>query len=162
MGVRLVTNWAATGKSRLHGHVGYLTRRYSGATRPTYSGIAGHLDWDWPLTGKTLINLAIYRDLNNSELTGTGSYQKVTGIRALAQWQLRPKLTLATTLGYEINAYGGTTLDESIDSLGMQASYSPTTWGNLSFSAQRQRRVSNDSLRQFDATVLTLKGMLRF
>lgn len=159
--VRLVMNWGVTGKSRLHGRVGYLTQNYNHSGVQNFSGLNGRLDWDWTPTGKTLVNLAAYRELYNSELVGA-NHEEVTGTSAQAQWQVLPKVALGAMFSYDNNKYSGTTLDENIRTAGLNATYKPWSGGNLTLSVQNQRRGSNLNLREFDATVLNLSALLQF
>ena len=154
-------NWNVTGKSRLHGRVGYLNQNYNRSGVQNFSGLNGRLDWDWTPTGKTLVNLAAYRELYNSELAGS-DHEEVTGTSARAQWQVLPKVALGAMFSYDNNKYSGTTLDENIRSAGLNATYKPWSGGNITLSVQNQRRRSNNSLREFDATVLNLSALLQF
>jgi exopolysaccharide biosynthesis operon protein EpsL len=159
--VRLVMDWSVTGKSRLHGRVGYLSQNYNQSGVQNYSGLNGRLAWDWTPTGKTLVNLAAYRELYNTELAGA-DYEEVGGIRAQAQWQAFSKVAVGGLLSYEKDKYIGTTLDESVRTASLNATYKPWPIGDFTLSLQNQQRDSNNDLRDYQATMLNLSAMLRF
>lgn len=159
--VKLVANVQVTGKSRLRARVGYLSREYEGGNTQDFSGMNGRIDWDWVPSGKTMLNFALFRELNNTELAGA-TQQSVHGASASAQWQPRAKLVLGLSARSETQAYDGTTLDDRISSLGASASYTPWRDSSITLSAQRQSRSSTAALRDFDATVLALSAEFRF
>jgi len=159
--IRMAANWRVTGKSRLVGQIGYLNRDDNGAGNGGFSGLNGRLGWDWAPGSKTQVNLAIYKELNNSERLGA-DYLDVTGTQARVSWLVYPKISLGASFSYEDNTYSGTTLNEDIYSAGVDATYSPWAGSDVTVGIKHQARNSNVSTREFDATALTLSAVLRF
>src|SRR5690606_21074763 len=64
----LVARWAATGKSTFEARAGYTRREHDQVPQRDFDGFTGRLDWDWFIANKTLLNVAIWRQLNSLEL----------------------------------------------------------------------------------------------
>lgn len=158
--VHLVANWRITGKSRLQGRIGHISRNDNRAGGGA-SGMNGRLDWEWIPGGKSLLNFAIYKELKNAELAGAESLD-TTGVSARAAWQYSSKITFGATLSADNNTYNGIPQDEDVFNAGVNVTYSPWPGGDITLGLQRQKRDSNVTIREFDASMLTLSAVLRF
>lgn len=101
-----VVHWVATGLSTLDARLGYTSRRYDEVSQRNFDGITGRLSWDWTPGGKTLINLAMWRELQGiTDLTA--SYVLSNGISLGPSWAPTSKLVFQAKLAYVKNNYQG-------------------------------------------------------
>ena len=101
-----VVHWVATGLSKLDARLGYTYRTYNEVAQRDYDGVTGRLSWDWTPGGKTLINLAMWRELQGvTDLSA--SYVLSDGISLGPSWAPTSKLVLQARLVYLRNDYQG-------------------------------------------------------
>jgi len=101
-----VVHWVATGVSTLDARLGYTSRRYEQVSQRNFDGVTGRLGWDWTPAGKTLINLAVWRQLQGiTELNA--SYVLSRGISLGPSWAPTVKLVFQARLLYVNNDYLG-------------------------------------------------------
>lgn len=89
----LGVTWTPTGKTRLQAKLGYTQRTYSDVPERNFSGITGRLSTDLFPTGKTALNLAVYREIGAYDDTNT-SYTLNNGVAIGGTWFASAKTTL--------------------------------------------------------------------
>ncbi len=157
-----VATWQPSGKTRLRGRLGYINREYASAGARDFSGLEARLDADWAPTGKSLVNAAAYRELNESDLGVANNYAEVTGLDLTAQWQILPKTGVGPFLRLENHRYDGTSIDDDYLSFGVRAAYQPWPGGDLALTVQRSTRESSLPSRDFSATTISLTAAMAF
>ena len=101
-----VVHWVVTGFSTFDARLGYTNRRYDQLSQRNFDGVTGRLSWDWTPAAKTLINLAMWRELQGlSDLTA--SYVLSHGISVGPSWAPISKLVFQARLAYVKNDYQG-------------------------------------------------------
>jgi len=95
-------DWTVSGKLLTHLKLGYVQRQHPHVSWSDYSGLAGRVTADYFLTGKTLLNLAVYREPAPVESTNA-SFQLNTGASLNAAWLLTDKITVRAGASY-VNA----------------------------------------------------------
>lgn len=146
----LLGDWTVSGKLIARGRVGYVQRQNDTVSQRDFSGITGRLSADYLVTGKTLLNAAVYRELGNSD-DANASYQLTTGVSVGAAWQATPKLTLRASAQKENRAFEGDTgllpgqprRDEDTVSGSVSLSYSPLRMATVDVGVQAGERKSN-------------------
>lgn len=157
-----VATWQPSGKTRLRGRLGYINRTYDTAGARDFSGLEARLDADWAPTGKSLVNVAAYRELNESDLGTSNNYAEVTGLDLNGQWQFLPKTSIGPFLRLENRSYDGTSVDDDYLSYGLRASYQPWPGGDIALTVQRATRDSSAPDREFRATAISLTAAMAF
>jgi hypothetical protein len=101
-----VVHGVATGLSKLDARLGYTYRRYDEVSQRDYEGFTGRLSWDWTPGAKTLINLAMWRELQGmTDLTASDVLSH--GISLAPSWAPSPKLVFQARVAYVKNDYQG-------------------------------------------------------
>ncbi|MGQ9685103.1 MAG: outer membrane beta-barrel protein [Thiobacillaceae bacterium] len=157
-----VATWQPSGKTRLRGRLGYINREYASAGARDFSGLEARLDGDWAPTGKSLVNAAVYRELNESDLGAANNYAEVTGLDLTGQWQLLPKTHIGPFLRLENRGYDGTSVDDDYYGYGLRAHYQPWSGGDIALTVERATRDSSVPNREFRATSISLTATLAF
>lgn len=157
-----VATWQPSGKTRLRGRLGYINREFEAAGARDFSGVEARLDVDWAPTGKSLVNAAVYRELNESDLGAANNYAKVTGLDLSGQWQVLPKTRVGPFLRLENRSYDGTSIDDDHFGYGLRANYQPWPGSDIAVSVERVSRDSSVPNREFRATTIGLTAVLAF
>lgn len=157
-----VATWQPSGKTRVQGRLGYINRTYDKAGARDFSGLEARVEADWTPTGKTLVNAAAYRELNESDLGVTNNYAEVTGLDLTGQWQVLPKTRIGPFLRLENRSYDGTSVDDDYVSYGLRATYQPWPGGDIGLTVQRSTRDSRLPNRDFRSTAISLTASMAF
>ena len=149
--LNVLGDWNVGGKLVTHGRIGYVRRANDTVSQRDFSGIAGRVSADYSLSGKTVLNLALFREIGNSDDLNA-SYQVTTGATLGAAWLLSDKVTLRASTAYDNRRFGGETglvtpglvqRDEDTASASLSLSYAPTRWATLDLGVQAGQRSSN-------------------
>jgi exopolysaccharide biosynthesis operon protein EpsL len=146
----LLGDWNVEGKLVAHGKIGYVQRENETLSHRNFSGLAGRLSADYFVSGKTMLNWALYREIANSD-DFNASYQLRTGTNVGVAWLAAPKLTLRANAGFENRSFEGDTgavttqqqRDEDTLSGSVSLSYAPTRMAIIDVGVQAGRRDSN-------------------
>lgn len=157
-----VATWQPSGKTRVQGRLGYINREYDSAGTRDFSGLEARVEADWAPTGKSLLNAAVYRELNESDLGVSNNYAEVMGLDLSGQWQPLPKTRVGPFLRLENRSYDGTSVDDDYVSFGLRANYQPWPGGDIGLTVQRATRDSTVAAREFRSTSIGLTAVLAF
>ena len=102
----LLGDWRSTGKLTARGRVGYVQRDYPNVSERSYAGFNGRISADYVPTGKAVLNLAVFRELGNSDDTNA-TYSLNTGASLGAAWLATTKITLRASASFENRDYQG-------------------------------------------------------
>ncbi len=61
--INSVANWQYSGDSRFGGRLGYTQRQYNQLATRDFKGMTGRLTYDWAITGKTLLAVAVWGEV---------------------------------------------------------------------------------------------------
>lgn len=141
----LIGDWSVSGKLVTHARVGYVVRD-NDAARSGFSSLAGRLSVDYLSTAKTGLNLAVYRELSNSDDINA-SYQVNTGTSLGASWVATAKVRLLVGATFENRLFKNTSglnqRDEDTLSGSLSMRYAPIPMAALDVGVQAGRRDSN-------------------
>lgn len=157
-----VATWLPSGKTRVQGRLGYINREYETAGARDFSGLEARMEVDWAPTGKSLLNVVAYRELNESDLGVADNYSEVTGLDLNGQWKVMPKSSIGPFLRLENRSYEGTNVEDDHYSYGLRATYQPWPGGDISLTIQRVTRDSSIASRDFSANSIGLTAALAF
>ncbi len=158
-----------TGKTRLQAKLGYTQRTYSDVPKRNFSGITGRLSTDLYVTGKTALNLAIYRDIGAYDDSST-SYTLNNGIAIGATWFGSAKTTLNLRASLDKLEYDGDpgfvpstapARQDSVTNLQASINYLITRNVTISTTLQTGNRTSNRGASlgyRFNSAQLSVRG----
>ncbi len=144
----LLADWNVTGKLITHGKIGYVQRANDTISQRDFSGLAGRVSADYFATGKTMLNLAVYREISNSDDVNA-NYRVNTGTTLGAAWQPTAKIVVRANTSFENRSFEGDTggsgiqRDEDILSGSLSLSYTPVRMATIDLGLQTGRRDSN-------------------
>lgn len=152
--------WAATGASRLEGHVGYLRRRNQSLDYRNFSGASFRLAHTWQPSGSLGLVTTFYRDMGAA---GDNEFDAAVakGVRVEPGWDLSSKIHVGAALEWAQRDYLGDVLEALLGgaagearqdrtrSASLSVAYSPTRWASLSASWRGEKRDSNRALRNY-------------
>lgn len=165
----LLGDWRSTGKLAARGRLGYVQRDYPVVSARSYAGWNGRVSADYFPTGKTLLNLAVYREIGNSDDTNA-TYSLNTGTTLGAAWLVTDKITLRANAGFVNSDYQGdpgvvvvgTTRNEDVLSGSLSVSYVPVRMATIDLGLQAGSRDSNISVNDYNFHLVFVSARLDF
>lgn len=150
----LAGSWSPTVKTQLKGQLNYTRRLYEDVPQRNFSGITGRAAAEWMVTGKTSIDLALYRDIGVVE-NNTASYSLNQGMALSADWRPTAKLAFIGRAVRERQTYEGDpgfvlsnapTRQDDVTHLQFEAQYKVLRKTRLGLVLQHGERQSNQAL----------------
>lgn len=166
----LVARWAATGKSTFEARAGYTRREHDQVPQRDFDGFTGRLDWDWFIANKTLLNVAIWRQLNSLELADA-AYAVTEGWGLGPAWAPTVKLVFQARYfdedrDYEGNAAlavpGAVARRDTVRGVSLTAGYTPRRNMQFTLGVERGDRDSNLVGGDYDYTLISASARLLF
>lgn len=165
----LVVRWMATGKSTFEARAGYTQREHEQVPQRDFDGLTGRLDWDWYVANKTLINVAVWRELNSLDFSDA-AYAITRGWGIGPAWAPTVKLVFQARYfdenrDYEGNAAlaaGALARQDSVRGVSLTAGYTPRRNLQFSLGVERGDRDSNIVGGDFDYTLISGNARLLF
>jgi hypothetical protein len=167
--IGLQANWILTGYSTVTGRLGWVERENEIATQRDFSGPVGDLGYTWTPTDKLAFEwiasrrISVYRRLESS-------YVVDNALSFTPVWRPREKVTLRMRLEVMDRDFRGGLVVSGVP----QRSDTRTTasvgadWMPLrsiivlGVSLEQQRRSSNESTANYDATIASINASLQF
>ena len=146
--------WAPSVKTQLKGQLNYTRRLYEDVPQRNFSGITGRAAAEWLVTGKTSIDLALYRDIGVVE-NNTASYSLNQGLALSVDWRPTAKLAFIGRAVRERQTYEGDpgfvlsnapTRQDDVTHLQLEAQYQVLRKTRLGLVLQHGERQSNQAL----------------
>jgi exopolysaccharide biosynthesis operon protein EpsL len=146
-------DWSVTGKLVAHLKLGFVDRQHENLSLHDYSGVAGRVTADYFPTGKSALNLTVYRepapleDVNSSFLLNTGASLN-------AVWRITDKVTTRAGASYVNGVYdqivaAGLQREEDTLNGSLSLSYTPVRMATIDVGLQAGRRDSNISVNEY-------------
>ena len=88
----ITLNWISSGKTQLSGGINYTQHISPDNPAQSYAGMTGRIDANWAITGKTSLDLALYRNIMPYDTATTG-YEFVQGGTLIFTWLATAKIT---------------------------------------------------------------------
>lgn len=163
--LRLRGVWTLSGISRLSGYVGYTDREYSTVRSLDFSGPTGRLTFDWTPTGKLSLRAIARREIG-SEYEVIDNYVVTRGFGIEADWAATGKITVrarAERLRRDNrNTPFATLRDDRRRTYGVGVEYQALRTLTITASAQRTRRLADDSAFDYDVDIYAVDVKLLF
>lgn len=160
--------WAPTAKTQLKGQINYTRRLYEEVPQRNFSGITGRAAAEWMVTGKTSLDLALYRDIGVVE-NNTASYSLNQGLALSADWRPTAKLALSGRAVRERQTYEGDpgfvlsnapTRQDDVTHLQLEAQYKLFRKTQVGLVVRHGERQSNQALAGygFNSTQVSVRS----
>jgi exopolysaccharide biosynthesis operon protein EpsL len=166
----LVARWIITGKSTLDARAGYTRREHDQVPERDFDGFTGRAGLDWFVAAKTLLNFALWREIQSTE-DASASYVLSEGWSVGPAWAPTIKLIFQARYLRENREFkgdpglalvGGVPREDSFDGISLTAGYTPVRNVHLSLGAEWGDRTSNVIGRDFDYRMMSANARIRF
>lgn len=165
----LVAVWNVTAASLLRGRLGRTEREFEQDPSRNFSGPTWRLGYEWTPTGKTALEIAVWRELSGFE-DFSGTYMRTTGIGIFPAWSVVPKLILQGKAAYQTRDYIGSsafspTTEEREDKerlLQIAAVWTPLRLTKLILAVEMGDRDSNQPLVDYEYQSVGLSAIRTF
>ncbi len=160
--------WAPTGQSTVQGRLVHLNREHKGSPDRDFSGLAGRVNANWVLTGKTQIDAGLIRELSGYQTANTNYYE---GDRLYISPVWKPTAKTALRLrveegsrNYKGAPAGQTALGRrdktSLASLSLE--WEALRALTVAATVQRDRRTSNTAGADYRANSVGVSALFKF
>ena len=164
----LVAVWNVTAASLLRGRLGRTERTFDQDSSRDFSGPTWRLGYEWKPTGKTALEMAVWRELTGFE-DFSGTYMRTTGIGIFPAWSVIPKLVLQGKAAYQTRDYLGSSASSTTGQredqerlLQLAAVWTPLRLTKLIFAVEMGDRDSNQPLADYDYQSLSFSAIRTF
>jgi exopolysaccharide biosynthesis operon protein EpsL len=145
-----VAVWNLTGESRVSARAGYTKRKHDEQSSRDFSGGTGQVDYHWVPTGKTTLDLSVYRNVLSSDDLAA-SYILFRGVSIEPTWAALSTITVKLRALRELREYrgdpgivlGGQEREDTFKSLRLSTVYTPTRTVQISLAFEAGKRDSN-------------------
>lgn len=147
----LLANWVAGGKSSGQFLLGLVDRQSQNLAARNFSGVTARATASYTPTGKTLVSLAAYREVNGAELANA-NFRLNTGMTLSGLWRVSNRVSLRANGQIENHNYNGdpglvsttgVARRDRIRQAGVTLSYVPLDLITLDLGLQYGERRSN-------------------
>ena len=163
-----VLDWQFTGRSRLHGDVGYTARQREEAQQGDFDGPSGRLTYLYSLTGKTTLRGSIYETRGPTD-TDIGTYVRTRGVTFSTIYQVTGKTGLQGDLGYSRVTYLGEALNPGAEQreyeywfVGLSGLYQATRTLSFNANVRYDWRTANVPFGDYEAATASIGAGLEF
>ena len=162
---KLNADWIFSGKARLEFLGGFVERRHQDLPERDYRGINLRSNLNWMATGKTSINVSVWREVNAQSFV-TSSYTLNKGGALNMSLRTTDKLIFQGSLRYEELDFQGDVLfnQDRLDknkNASLMVIYKPLK--NFSMNASLMRSIRDSSIGlDFTSTAFSLTGQYEF
>lgn len=162
----VVAVWHVTAASQLKGRLGHTERRFDQDSSRDFSGPTWRLGYEWEPSGKTALELAIWRELTGFEDL-SGNYMRTTGVGLFPAWSVTPKIVLQAKAAYQTRDYigdvGGIGQRKDRERVFQVATvWTPLRMTKLVLALETGDRNSNQALVDYDYSSVALSVMRTF
>ncbi len=167
----VVAHWVPTAKSTLDARLGYTRREHAQFSQRDFDGFTGRLAYDWFVTAKTVLNLAMWREIRSYEDV-TSSYLLSHGISVGPSWAPTEKIVLHAKLLFERRDFEGdpgvplgtgtVQREDKVKAISLSAGWSPRRNIELTIATEKGDRSSNVPGLDYDYTTVMGNARLRF
>lgn len=161
-------NWLSSGNSTVSGRLAWVKRRHDNFSQRDFSGLAGDLGYVWTPAGKLSFafsagqNIRPFQDLfSNYVVERALSFTPTWRIGERTAVRMRLEQVQSDFRGGTVARPGGTRSDTARTAL-IGADWLPLRSVTLGATLQHQRRSSNESLANYDATIASVSASLMF
>lgn len=163
--------WEGSAKSALEADLGYTMLRYNDLNDRDFNGVSGRLTYFWAITGKTKLDVAIWRETSSlyDEIT---TYVLSQGIKLKPVWSVTRKISLEGELAYTNDDFKGE--DDARQALGLQkrkddiwlygvsAKWTPRDFVSVRLGYRGENRDSTVNSEDFDDNQVDAEVRVKF
>jgi len=99
-----IAEWKPTVKTLIKGNIAYETFRHEVLSERDFEGLVGRIRAIWQITGKTSIDVLLWRDFSNLE-DESANFAIVDGISLEPSWNITTKSTLRALASFQRQEY---------------------------------------------------------
>ena len=163
-------NWQLSGLSRISFRAGQTKRQHDEVSARNFKGFTGNLSWDWQPTGKLAFKTSARREIGATDDT-TANYVVTTAYSFMPVWSLSAKSSVQGRLERTERSYGGDPVtafsgaekrNDTIQLIGLSASWAPDTALMFSAYANREKRKSNMANSDYRDTTVGVSAQFSF
>lgn len=162
--------WEGSAKSKLEMRLGYTDQNYDELTDRDYQGSTGRLTYKWQMSGKTRLDLSIWRETSslNYEVI---NYVLTKGISIQPVWSVTPLITLRGIFSYKNDDFkaqnstpglGSANRDDDTYQYGIRAGWMPRRNIDLSLDYKRSKRDSSINTRDYTDDQIEARARYNF
>lgn len=164
--LKLNVDWTVTGKTKIQFLGGLVDRKHDQLSQRDFRKFNARGNVNWLPTGKTGLNLSIWRE-NNAQSFVTTSYTLNTGTSVVGSYYLTNKITLQGNAKYEKRDFEGDAIFQSNRSdkdknFSVSVIYKPTLSLMLNASLMHSTRDSTSDMLSFKSNAVSLTGQYEF
>ena len=163
--------WQGTDKSALEANLGYTDVKYDELNDRDFQGSTGRLTYHWAATGKTNLDLAIWRETSSlyDEIT---TYVLQKGVSIRPTWSATPKITVTGDVSYTNDDFkgrndlasvvGAQRRDDDTWFYGLGATWQPRDYVQVSLNYRRETRDSSIDVVDYNDDQVDARVQLTF
>jgi len=163
--------WEGTGKSAFEARLGYTDQSFDERNDRDFQGTTGRLTYHWIPTGKTKVDLSVWRETSTlfNEIT---TYVLTKGVQLRPSWSVTSKVTAFGDLAFVKDDFkgqndlvaplGGPRRDDDTWRFRAGARWEPRDYLQVSLSYGKQKRDSSLNTRDFDVDQVDAKVKFDF
>lgn len=141
-----VADWRYSGQSRFQGRLGYAQNRNKHLSMRDFNGVTGRLAYDWSVSGKTLVNTALWREVGAIDNV-VSTYVVTKGASLGVSWFPASKIFVKGETAYRwydfLSGVGsGSQRKDTVRSISASLGYSPVSNVLLSLDGIAEKRGS--------------------
>ncbi|MFW5439982.1 MAG: XrtB/PEP-CTERM-associated polysaccharide biosynthesis outer membrane protein EpsL [Methylophilaceae bacterium] len=165
----LALDWLLTVKSRVNVGASYLKREHDNFSKRDYSGLQGHINYDWQPTKRIKVGLNAKSILSTYQ-TDVDSYTRKNELALKPTYALTPKVRIKghldvserKFLGSGYNAATSSSRVDGYKSAGIGVEWRPTRQSSVELSWLRYDLNSNNNAFDYKGNVAALSGKIEF
>lgn len=167
--LNLEVDWRRSA-SHINAKLSYVDREHEDLPRRDYTGVNGRVTYGWNLTGKTLINFAVWRQIRSVD-DAQASYALTRGVSVNPVWSATSKITVQGRLAYENFDYQGDPnfvagaaprREDTVRTASVSVGYKPYDNTELSLGYETEERDSTRRLVDYDYDAFTASVRVDF
>lgn len=165
----IVAVWHVTAASVFRGRLGHTARRFDQDASRDFSGPTWRLGYEWEPTGKTALEIALWRELTGFDDL-SGNFMRTTGIGIFPAWSVMPKLVLQGKAAYQTREYLGNSIfspaaerrEDQERLFQIAAVWTPLRLTKLIAAVETGDRNSNQALADYEYRSVSLSAIRIF
>jgi len=165
----LVAHWRASGASNFEFRLGHTERTFDQLPARDFSGTTWRITYDWQPRGKTGLELATWREIQEFATVGT-NYIQATGFSLAPTWSVTPQIMLQAKASWETDKFLGdpgivvvtNAREDKARIYNISAIWSPLRQTSVTLSLESGERTSNQLFVDYKYQSITVTAMRTF
>jgi exopolysaccharide biosynthesis operon protein EpsL len=167
----LTLDWRMGGRSRLFGGLDYTSRSHKQLPQRDFDGATGRLNFDWGHPERTILHLAAWRRLTESDNDLTATYAVADGVSVGPSWAISSKVRVEANAMRVTRKFRGdpqlvllvlTEREDVFNTARLGVSYLPAPKFGINMSYAVEKRTSNVALADYDDRIINAGVRVEF